>query len=269
MQYDNVKSKLGNFFSRNGLSRKLFYKLLDLLLLRAWHIHKELRSWASKYKDKQAHILDAGTGFGQHAYYLSKLSQKWSIYAVDIKKDHVCDCNSFFHGEGINNVFVQTQDLTQLHMDEVFDLILSVDVLTYISDDVAVMKNLCKALKPDGMAILCSPSIQAGTAAFDGSYSVTEEGRIRPGYDKKELRNKLTEAGFTKISMRYIYGKSGKLSWLLSMKIPTAILDLSPYFAVLLPFYYIVTYPISYALNWLDMRWNHKKGMGLLVKAWK
>lgn len=269
MQYDDIKLRLGNIFNRNTLTRRCFYWLLDLLLLRAWHIHKEIRRWARESVSKQAHILDAGAGFGQHSYYLSRFSDKWSIYAVDIKQEQICDCNSFFYNQGINNVFFQTQDLTELDKAETFDLILSVDVLTYIEDDVQVMKNFHRALKPDGMVLLCSPSLQAGTAAFDGRQRANYEGRVRNGYGKKELREKLTQAGFSKIAMRYIYGKAGKISWKLSLKYPMAMLDISQYFAYLLPFYYLLTYPACYALNWLDMRWNHKKGMGLLVKAWK
>ncbi len=269
MHYDVFKQKLGYFFGKNKLSRRIFYKLLDLLLLRAWHIHKEIRHWAANNKDQQVHIMDAGAGFGQHTYYLSKMSPKWSIYAVDIQKERVCDCNTFFHAQQLNNVFCKTHDLTTLNKEEIFDMILSVDVLTHIDDDVCVLGNFHKALKDGGMLLMCSPSIQAGTAAFDGGKSVSVTGRVRNGYDKKELRAKLTEAGFSKIAMRYIYGKFGRLSWKLSMKYPIALLDKSEYFALLLPIYYLFTYPVSYALNWLDMRWNHTKGMGLLVKAWK
>ena len=45
MQYDPVKRSLGNVFNRSPFLRKVFYGLLDLLLLRAWHVHKELRKW--------------------------------------------------------------------------------------------------------------------------------------------------------------------------------------------------------------------------------
>jgi hypothetical protein len=46
MQYDPVKRRLGVVFNSDPFLRKLFYHLLDLLLLRAWHIQRELRRWA-------------------------------------------------------------------------------------------------------------------------------------------------------------------------------------------------------------------------------
>ena len=43
MQYDPIKRSLGKIFNSTPLLRKLFYRLLDLLLLRSWHIRRELR----------------------------------------------------------------------------------------------------------------------------------------------------------------------------------------------------------------------------------
>jgi len=74
MQYDSVKRSLGNVFNRNPFLRKCFYGMLDVLLLRAWHIKKELRRLKKKLPP-DAQILDAGAGFGQYAYYLSKLER--------------------------------------------------------------------------------------------------------------------------------------------------------------------------------------------------
>ena len=44
MQYDPIKRFLGNVFNKSPFLRKTFYGLLDLLLLRALHVHKELRT---------------------------------------------------------------------------------------------------------------------------------------------------------------------------------------------------------------------------------
>nr|MBA3901653.1 methyltransferase type 11 [Bacteroidota bacterium] len=57
MHYDPIKRSLGLVFNRAPYLRIIFYKLLDLLLLRSWHIHREIRKWARKAPDN-AHILD-------------------------------------------------------------------------------------------------------------------------------------------------------------------------------------------------------------------
>ena len=50
MKYDPIKRSLGVVFNKKPILRKLFYRLLDLLLLRAWHIKKAIRTWKKNYK---------------------------------------------------------------------------------------------------------------------------------------------------------------------------------------------------------------------------
>ena len=48
MKYDPVKRSLGNVFNKTPWLRKVFYKLLDILLLRAWYIKREIKKIYSK-----------------------------------------------------------------------------------------------------------------------------------------------------------------------------------------------------------------------------
>ena len=95
MQYDPVKRQLGSVFKRSPFLRRLFYRLLDLLLLRAWHVHRELRAWARGVGDKALHLYDAGAGYGQYSYWLSGRLPKARITAIDVKEEQVADCNAF------------------------------------------------------------------------------------------------------------------------------------------------------------------------------
>jgi hypothetical protein len=92
---------------------------------------------------------------------------------------------------------------------------------------------------------------------------------VRDGYNIKDIEKKLIRAGFSGIRARYAYGWPGKISWKLSMKLPIMMLNTSKLFYVLLPFYYLLTLPLSMPLNWLDVRLDHKTGTGLIVKAVK
>jgi hypothetical protein len=53
------------------------------------------------------------------------------------------------------------------------------------------------------------------------------------------------------------------------MKYPILLLGASRLFFVVLPFYYLVVYPVAAMLNFLDVSMRHKAGTGLLVKAVK
>lgn len=274
MQYDPIKHSLGEVFNKSPFLRILFFKLLDLLLLRAWHIHKELKNWAATRKDSvslyhNVHILDAGAGFGQYTHYLSSMNRSWNILAVDVKQDQVGDCNNFFRKIGRKSVLFKIADLTTFQLQNSFDLILSVDVMEHIQDDNAVFKNFYESLKEGGMLLISTPSDKGGSDVHaDSSTSFIEE-HVRDGYNRTEIRDQLQAIGFSKVESHYSYGIPGKLSWLLSMKYPILMLGASKLFFILLPFYYLIIYPISFVLNYLDIMIKWRSGTGLIVKAWK
>ena len=59
MNYDPIKFSLGTFFNKSPFLRKVFYILLDILLLRAWHIKKAINAW-KKGKEDSRFIIDEG-----------------------------------------------------------------------------------------------------------------------------------------------------------------------------------------------------------------
>ena len=143
MEYDPIKRSLGKVFNSTPVLRKLFYKLLDLLLLRTWHVKKEIREWSSGHSGP-ANILDAGMGFGQYSYFLSSFNENWKVKGVDVKEEQIADCNAFFQKIGRTNASFAFADLTAFGEPSTYDLILSVDVMEHILDDMAVFRNFHK-----------------------------------------------------------------------------------------------------------------------------
>jgi len=274
MQYDPIKKSLGRVFNSSPWLRILFYRLLDLLLLRAWHVRREIKNWAGKsdpeYRKGRRFILDAGSGFGQYTYFLSGLSPLWFVDAVDVKDEQIADCSAFFSKIGRNNVLFEKADLTRFSKNDRFDLILSVDVMEHISDDDAVFRNFYDSLTENGLLLVSTPSDQGGSDVHDheeGGSFIDEH--VRDGYNILVIQEKLKHAGFARTEARFTYGTPGKTAWRLSMKYPILMLNISRLFFILLPFYYLLTYPIALICNWLDTRMQHKTGTGIMVKAWK
>ena len=269
MQYDPVKRRLGVVFNRTPFLRKIFYGLLDLLLLRAWHIQRELTKWAADKRDRQLAIYDAGAGFGQYTYWLSSKSRKWNITAIDVKDEQVADCNAFFSKIGRTQVKCEVGDVTKFTKADTFELVVCVDVMEHILEDEAALKCYSTSLKSGGMLIISTPSDQGGSDVHEeGEGSFIEE-HVRDGYNIDDIRAKCLRNGFTKVEARYSYGAPGKISWKLSMKWPLLMLQASKLFFILLPFYYVIAYPIAFVLNMFDVRMKHSTGTGLIVKAWK
>ena len=268
MQYDPIKKTLGNIFNRSPFLRKLFYRLLDLLLLRTWHIKKEVRKWA-KGKKANIEILDAGSGFGQYVYFLSSQNRDWKITGVDVKEEQIEDCSVFFNNIGRTNVSFRFGDLTKFKSENNYNLILSVDVMEHILEDVKVFENFFVSLKPGGMVLISTPSDQGGSDVHDHDHDSFIEEHVRDGYNIDEIQEKLKKAGFSRTEARYNYGSPGKISWKLSMKYPILMVNVSKVFFIVLPFYYLITLPFSLLLNYMDVTLKHKTGTGLIVKAWK
>jgi SAM-dependent methyltransferase len=182
----------------------------------------------------------------------------------------------FFHKAKQANAHFEIADLTKFKQQEKYDFVLSVDVMEHIEEDVQVFKNFYASMKRGGMLLISTPSDQGGSDvhhhdhdhANDGTDSFIDE-HVRDGYAIPDIKAKLQEAGFSKSEAHYSYGWPGKISWRLSMKYPILMLNASKIFFVILPFYYILSFPFALVLNYLDVAIKHQTGTGLIVKAWK
>ncbi len=270
MHYDPIKQFLSKLFDRHAFTRKLFYFLLDVLLLRSWYVGKALKKYRfSRKGDQKLHVLDAGSGLGQYSWRMARKCPSWQITAVDIKKDEVASCNAFFKQQKINNVSFMTANLVDYVHPNRFDLILSVDVMEHIEEDRQVFKNFYESMKGDGMLLISTPSDLGGSDVMEeGDRSFIEE-HVRDGYSAEDIRSKLFDAGFNEVTIKYTYGKPGSLAWRISMKYPVLMLGKSRAFLFLLPFYYLAVMPFALLLNLWDVKKTHNKGTGLLVQTRK
>ncbi|MBI5010797.1 MAG: class I SAM-dependent methyltransferase, partial [Bacteroidia bacterium] len=192
------------------------------------------------------------------------------IKAVDIDSEHIADCSAFFHNSGLSDrISLETLDLTKLSETGCYDLILSVDVMEHIEEDEKVFKNFCNALRENGSLIISTPSDKGGSDVHSEHEDSFIGEHVRDGYSRKDITEKLTRAGFGNINVTYTYGLPGTISWRLSMKYPIKMLNISYLFFIVLPFWYLIFFPVSLVLNYLDLTISHKEGTGLLVIARK
>ena len=272
MHYDPIKNSLSKLLRRYTFLRKLFYKTLGAMFLREWYVKRKIKSL---YRDNPPEeILDAGSGFGQYTYFMTKRFPAAHILAVDLKDDQIEDCKYFFSKTGHNNCEFKLEDLAEISAlsgyDKKFDLVLSVDVMEHIEDDICVLKNFYGALKSGGMVIINTPSNLGGSDKHSGDEESFIGEHIRPGYSKEDITEKLKSAGFTVESFQYTYGKWGSRCWQLGIKYPMQLLNKSKVFFVLLPFYYLVIIWWVWLFMRLDMKEKNKiSGTGILVVAKK
>ena len=271
MQYDPIKDRLGRFFSRHPLLQRLFYRLLDLFFLRAWYVRREVRRLLGACPPgRPVRVLDAGTGFGQYAYFMAHHFPEVHVLAVDVKEAYLENARRFFdRTPEAGRVTLACDDLTDLRAEGPIDFILSVDVMEHIDDDRAVFRHFARVLRPGGHVLVNTPSDLGGSdVSAAGEASFIEE-HVRDGYNRAELQDKLREAGLVPVRSLYTYGPPGALAWRLLIKYPMLMLGKSWVFAVLLPLYYLPVLPFGLLLHMLDLRREHPAGTGLLVIARK
>ncbi len=271
MHYDPIKDRLGAIASRHPALQRLFYDALDLFFLRAWYVRRALRRLLSNHPPgREVRVLDAGTGFGQYAYFIARSFPNARVHAVDVKEGYLARARRFLEATPqAGQVRFAVDDLTDLQAEGPFDLILSVDVMEHIADDRAVFGHFARVLRPGGHVIINTPSdlggsdVQAeGEASFIGEH-------VRDGYNRGALEAKLKDAGLEPVESRYTYGPYGSLAWRLLIKRPMQLLSQSWAYLPLLLLYYVPVLPLGMYLNAKDLQEENATGTGLLVVARK
>ncbi len=277
MKYEPIKDFLNKIF-RTPWLRKIFYRMIDILLLRTWHIHKQIKRWI-RHAPEPAKVLDAGSGLGQHSYYLARKCRTCQITGVDVNAAQVENNNRFFQQIGLGDrVRFQTGRLEEFVCEQCYDLVLNIEVIEHIEDDRRVIENFYASLRPGGTLILSTPSLY-GEHDHDhehqeredkeGEVSSFVDEHVRDGYDPGQLSQMLMEAGFSEVNVKFMYGPYGGFAWKLTMKYPIIMLNKSFLFFLVLPFYYLVTMPVALVLNYLDIVVDNPVGGSLLVIARK
>ncbi|PSQ87885.1 MAG: class I SAM-dependent methyltransferase [Bacteroidetes bacterium QH_2_63_10] len=269
MKYDPIKDRLGQIASRPPLLQRLLYGILNLLFLRAWYVRREVRRLLGALPDdRRIRVLDAGTGFGQYAYFVARTFPNAQVRAVDVKTDYLERAQRFAdQTPQADQIEWAIDDLTALESEGPFDLIMAVDVMEHIPEDEAVFEHFERVLRPGGHVIINTPSNLGGS-------DVQEEGdegfigeHVRDGYGRDELAGKLRRAGLEPVKGLYTYGPYGSTAWRWLIKWPMQMLGATWASLLVLPFYYAAALPVGLLLNATDVQWNNERGTGLLMVA--
>ena len=269
MHYDPVKNVFASLIKRYPFLRIAFYKLLDLFFLRSWYVRRELTKLRKAFGCKTLEVYDAGTGFGQYSYFMSKKLIPANILSIDVKEDWIKDAEEFFTKINMQNVKFKTEDLLQINHENKFDLIVCVDVMEHIADDVTVFQNFYRALKTGGYLLINSPSVFGGSDVHSDEDESFIGEHARVGYSKEELESKLHPLGFKTHKSQYTYGFWGDKSWRLGIKYPMMLLNISKIFFIILPIYYLISFPFTFVMMMMDYSSNNKIGSGINFIAQK
>lgn len=206
-------------------------------------------------------VLDAGFGHGLTIFSLSRQFPDWEIVGYEFDENFVNKAKTIKLRTNAENVTIIQKDLNAMSDEKEYDLIYSCDVLEHIPDDLGIIHNFNKALKPNGTLILHLPlRYELSRRIFPWFKKYTTEDHVRDEYLPNEIKHKLEASGFIVNFIEYGYGLvKGELAFELNNLINTSKLSL-----VLSQ---LLTFPLSLILGYWDITNPPRTGNSLVIKA--
>ncbi len=165
-------------------------------------------------------ILEIGAGTGNISQFFSGRN---GVYLSDVDTNLVKQLKKRFAED--NTFSVLQLDIRKPAQDkyrEYFRSIFGINVLEHIEDDEKALANLNTLLKKNGELMLLVPAKQFAYTRLD-----KDLGHYRR-YEKKELREKVENAGFI-INEMFYFNIVGLLSWIIRDKVERENIQLKPY----------------------------------------
>jgi SAM-dependent methyltransferase len=156
-----------------------------------------------------------------------------------------------------------------MQRNEVYDLILAVNVIEYIEEDARAVANMYAALKPGGQLLLSVQSDKNFPLLPNLSNKLTTNEEVVHRYNNFDLKKLLRDAGFKQCKAHYSYGISGRLSTFLGLGLPNHLLRRHDGYLYILPLYFLLIYPITIVLNAIDTYIGHSEGAEVVAVATK
>ncbi|MDC4223947.1 MAG: class I SAM-dependent methyltransferase [Candidatus Manganitrophus sp.] len=168
--------------------------------------HYLMRALRKLTLPENANVLNAGCANGAHSFYLAERYPGWKITGIEIESEPIARATAIAEKKGTRNLSFHKGDLHQIRFAELFHLIFSMHVLTYLKNDLEVLKRFSRALKRGGYLILSIPTPPAPSPLprplqrlFQPSRPPVSRPSVsieRTGYSNEEIIHKLNEAGF-------------------------------------------------------------------------
>ncbi|MHB2007126.1 MAG: class I SAM-dependent methyltransferase [Acidobacteriaceae bacterium] len=110
------------------------------------------------------------------------------------------------------NATFQVQDVRRLDerpdLAEQFDVAICCECTEHILDDVKLMQDIARCLKPDRVLLLTTPNLSFKPMAYDNENLSTVEdgGHVRRGYSPEDLTRLCQASGFEVVKIEYCSG---------------------------------------------------------------
>lgn len=168
------------------------------------HFLTEEQAWITGLLKPTDILLDLGCGNGAQTLKISPFVQK--ITAIERDAKNLTVARNLAEKKQITNVVFQTGDLEKpLSLaDRSFDGILLLDVLEHLQNRDQVLREIKRALKPDGRLFLAVPNKETSWKKLQrgANLNSVSDPDHKIEYNEKEIKDILATAGFKIISFQ-------------------------------------------------------------------
>jgi SAM-dependent methyltransferase len=168
-------------------------------------------------------VLDLGAGFGRHAFETARRGAH--VVAVDLAHDELIATRNTFSAMALDGQIDEhvSCSVTRLNgnrlpfADGVFDRIIASEVLEHVPDDLGVMAELCRVLKPGGRLAATVPAAVPEQICWwlnQGYHAPASVGGHVRIYGRPELATKLAASGLIPVDSHRAHALHSPYWWL-------------------------------------------------------
>ncbi len=104
--------------------------------------------------EKGIQVADIGCGSGRALNVMANRFSNSEFIGFDLSEEAIHNGQVQAQAKGLNNLSFEQQDVTHWHANETFDLITAFDAIHDQADPLAVLKNINRSLKPNGLFLM-------------------------------------------------------------------------------------------------------------------
>lgn len=224
--------------------------------IRNAHVLTELE----QYDLSGRRVIDSGAGEGYALFWLARRWPQGRFEGMDLDAARISADERIARAAGLANLHFRVGPADDLSPEPGYDVIISVDVLEHIVDDVAILRQMAKALRPGGRLVLHLPlrhQLQRRILPTFRNHLINDH--VRDEYTLEEITAKLTATGFVVLSTHAGFGPWGELAFELN--------NLFWQHRRLRYLAAVLTLPVALVLGYVDVRQRRKRGNSLVLVA--
>lgn len=188
-----MSNPLNNFYNRYHRKNR---KIQKQIISDRNYTYQTITKLSKIFLKSKGAVLDVGCGVGTISLYLA--SKGHDVIGIDISSRAIKLAKSSAKQIGFKYLKFENSDVSTLNKFAVkkFDYVICSEVIEHVKDDKQLLKDIYKLLKPGGVLVLSTPSINAPLYRWGYLDEFDKNvGHLRR-YSVKELTNKIDKSGF-------------------------------------------------------------------------